>query len=115
MNRPSVLLALLGVQFFPVGRLAPRWWPLPAALIVLAQVAVFATYWAPTFNFATQLFQLGVAGLVIAAVISRYRKWDNGTARQQMKFGLFGFAAVLVFAILNAGFSEAGRITTDEA
>ena len=94
----SFALALL---VFPSGRFVPRWtWlgvPLIAALLLVDQLSsVFPALGLPD----TALGSI-VLGVILAAVIARYRAEAPGISRQQVKFAVLGIA--LMVPLLIAG------------
>ena len=98
----SGLLIALVFALFPNGRFVPRWqrWVVLAYVIYDAVTTVPVTaYPAPTQPVVMALFNFlwfGLIGLIVIGQIYRYRHVTNEVERQQTKWIVFAFVAVIV-------------------
>jgi hypothetical protein len=105
---------MIGILFFPDGRLAPRWWPLAVSTIAALPPAEVALYLTSAPQWAGALFWLVPLVLSAAAVFSRYTQTPSGRTRQQIKFAVLGFVLSPIFAVLGIGFGEAIAVASSE-
>lgn len=96
----GLALLMIGLLFFPGGRIEPRWsvFGIPVIVAVSGWVAMAnitnqpAIYWTP----------LAVASMfliVLSAILVRYRHYANEESRQQIKFVLLGLALTVAIML----------------
>lgn len=107
-------MILLGLLFFPDGRLTPRWWPIAAIAILSIAVLNFAAYWSAAVLSVGPFVALVSVALCVAAVVGRFRAAESGVARQQIKFAMLGFVAFLGFGVLAMASIEAKSLAPNE-
>lgn len=104
---------MLGVLFFPDGRLAPRWWPVAVLAILSTTALSFAGFWnAAALSLGPFVGFLAVT-LSVAAVVSRFRA-SGPVVRQQIKFAMLGFIASIGAGVMAVAFNEAQPLASTE-
>lgn len=110
----SVLLFFAAVLVFPDGRFAVRWWPVLAGVFLVTGVTAVAGHWDVAMLIASDRILLATMIVVVGALTVRYVRSPPDLARQQMKFAVLGFVAVVVFAVISQLLTVATDVATDE-
>ena len=108
-------MILLGLLFFPDGRLTPRWWPVAAIAVLSIAGLNFAAYWSAAALAVGPFVALVSVALCVAAVVSRFRAAEPGIARQQIKLAMLGLAAFLGFGLLTMALAGMKPLAPNEA
>jgi hypothetical protein len=99
------VLFILVFLLFPNGRFTPRWmrWVFGALAIAQAAVLIAPNVRLAGYASASNIGWLGAVGafvIVLLAQIYRYRWHSSGIERQRTKWVVFGFAVVVVVAVI---------------
>ena len=90
----ATILLFCALFAFPAGRFVPRWTAIAFFLLPLMLLVP------PSSTVAGPLLGAGIAMLVLAALISRYRTTPPGAERLQLRWAFFGLVAgTILFAI----------------
>lgn len=106
-------MVMLGLLFFPDGRLAPRWWPVAALAILSATVLNFTAFWNAAVFTAGPFVTFPAVILSVAAVVSRFRA-AGPVVRKQIKFAMLGFIASIGAGTAAIAFGEAQPLAPTE-
>ena len=110
----SLLLFFTAILVFPDGRFSVRWWPIPAIAFLIATAGSIAGHWNLGISAAADHLALAAMSVIVAALFYRYLRSPPGIARQQMKFAVLGFVAVVILAVITQVVAAASDTVADE-
>ncbi len=114
INIAGLALIATGAAVFPTGRFSPRW-----SLLVLPAIAVAA--WIILSDGAglpdAAQFAISYMPMFLAAavLIARFRRMEAGPSRQQMKWVMLGFTAMVGLTAVRFGLNVIDKQVTDNA
>jgi hypothetical protein len=110
INFLSASLPVMILAIFPDGRFASRW---SALLFVAAPILFGILVFTDVFGALGGAIEISLYLLAVAAIFVRARGLPAGTERQQIRWALFGFAAMVAAFCLNAALNYPIEAATD--
>jgi hypothetical protein len=110
INFLSASLPVMILAIFPDGRFASRW----SALLFMAAPILFGILvFTDVFGALGGAIEISLYLLAVVAIFVRARGLPAGTERQQIRWALFGFAAMVAAFCLNAALNYPIEAATD--